>query len=124
MRPRIASELKFMTLFLTLLPIATVGDAKTSLFYQWKQIFVVNYGIQFVQYIVTAGVAFLIFYALWRKCFLGRKIQAAFPVASDIRREIFFSLQSLGVFAAVGVFSVMLDRLHWTKLYYRIDHYG
>ena len=97
---------------------------KVSLFHGWPQIFVQNYLAQFFQYIVTAGVAFVIFYALLRSLFLSRKIQAAFPPLSDIRREIFYSLSSIAVFAAVGFFAICLKRVGWTYIYFRIDSYG
>lgn len=106
------------------LPFAAVGGRHVPILHEWRQIFIANYVIQLIQYAVTAGLAFLIFYALLRGLFLNRKIQAAFPPFSDIRREIFYSLSSLAVFSMVGLFSICLQRLHYAQIYHRIDVHG
>ncbi len=113
-----------MILSLALLPTTSANGHEVSIFYRWKEIFVAGYLIQFLQYTFTAGLAFLIFYALMKRFFSGRKIQAVFPRSADVRREIVYSLQSLAVFAAVGVLSSVLERLHWAQIYYHIHLYG
>jgi lathosterol oxidase len=114
---------KFLTLPLGVLLQPSVNGRK-SVLYQWKQIFMENYTVQFIQYALTAGLAFLVFYTLLRGLFLSRKIQSAFPAHLDIRREIFYSLSSLVVFAGVGVLSVFMNRLGWMHIYYRIAAHG
>ena len=95
-----------------------------GLFRNWHLIFLHDYIGQFVQYTFLAGTAFLVFYWLWRKTFLSRKIQAAFPKSSELRREIFYSILSIGIFASVGFLGVLLQRLGWGRMYHRIDDYG
>lgn len=95
-----------------------------SLFGHWKEIFLQNYEAQLLDYVAIAGTSFVVFYGVFRRLPWGRKIQATFPRSADVLREILFSLASLGIFAAVGVFSVTLKRLGWTQLYYQIDQHG
>jgi len=95
-----------------------------SLFSHWDLIFLRNYEGQLIEYTVMAGIAFLVFYGLWRRNFLSRKIQAAFPRSSDLRREISYSLLSIGVFAAIGFLVAVEQRLGWGRMYHHIEDHG
>jgi Delta7-sterol 5-desaturase len=104
--------------------LAAMTARKTPLLHNWHTILLTNYAAQFVEYGLTAGLAFVLFYILLRRALAGRKIQPTFPSNHEMRREIFYSLQSMAVFAAIGLLATILDRLGWTRLYFRIDHYG
>jgi Delta7-sterol 5-desaturase len=75
------------------------------------------------RYFIIAGVAFLIFYILWKKNFKTRRIQPTFPKVKDYTRDIFFSLLSLMIFAitATLVFTVFFDE---TNMYKEIGEFG
>ena len=49
-------------------------------------------------YLVAAGLAFLIFYVLFKKGMRNRKIQESVPKNADYAREIFFSVMSIIIF--------------------------
>jgi lathosterol oxidase len=106
------------------LPLANSVPMRIPVFRHWNLILVHEYEGHFVQYTLTAGLAFFIFYHLLRRFVIGRKIQPAFPRFSDVRREIYYSLQSMAVFAGVGLLVTVFNRLGWTHLYHRISDYG
>jgi sterol desaturase/sphingolipid hydroxylase (fatty acid hydroxylase superfamily) len=83
-----------------------------------------EYLAHLLRYLFFAGAAYLIFYVWFRRRVLGRKIQAAFPPSSDMRREIRYSLLSFLVFCGVGLLTVTLHRLGWTQLYFKISRHG
>ncbi len=101
-----------------------MDHAPLGLFRHWDQIFLHNYEGQLTQYVAIAGVAFLVFYWLGRRIFLSRKIQPSFPPQSDLRREIYYSLLSIGIFASVGFLVVVLQRLGWGHMYQHINEHG
>jgi lathosterol oxidase len=78
----------------------------------------------FGRYILIAGGAYLLFYVLFRRQAISRKIQTAFPHFAQMRREIFFSLLSFAVFGGVGVVSYILFQAGLAKIYFRIEQYG
>jgi sterol desaturase/sphingolipid hydroxylase (fatty acid hydroxylase superfamily) len=88
------------------------------------RILVFEYATYLLRYAVLAGGAYLAFYVWFRRQALGRKIQTAFPATSDIRREVLYSLLSFGVFCASGMLTLILHRLGWTHLYFKIQRYG
>ena len=104
--------------------ISAISHPAHSAFYRWKEIFIGGYVLQLTHYLLTAGLAFLVFYIVLRRILFGRKIQPAFPASADVRREIFYSLLSLVIFSGVGVFSSILERLHLTRVYYHIGQHG
>ncbi len=68
------------------------------------------------RYFLTATVAFLVFYVFFRAAMSRRKIQTAFPKTSDYRREVFYSILSMSIFAVVA--TVMFTVLKpYTLLY-------
>lgn len=81
------------------------------------KIFAADYIGHLLRYLIVAGGAFIVFY-LWRNRRLrALKIQQKYPAASDIRREVLYSLVSLAIFAGVGVLSFVMFRLGWSRLY-------
>lgn len=55
------------------------------------------------RYFMIAGIAFLLFYVLWRNRFLYRKIQVRFPKNSDYLREMAYSFLTIIIFSFVAV---------------------
>ncbi len=68
------------------------------------------------RYFLTASIAFLLFYVVLKRPMRERKIQADFPKGADYRREVFFSLLSMSIFAVVAtaVFTILRP---YTQLY-------
>ena len=77
-----------------------------------------------VRYSLFAGLAFTVFYILFRERFQKRKIQKHFPRLSDYRREVLFSVTSM-LIIAFCVFSVRspIVRPH-TQIYDHISQHG
>ena len=88
------------------------------------QLVTAEYVAHLVRYLVFAGTAYLLFYGLFRRRALSRKIQAAFPKSADMRREIAYSLLSFGVFCGSGLLTAIFHRLGWSHIYFRIGKYG
>lgn len=74
-------------------------------------------------YVVYAGIAFLLFYVGLAGLLSRRKIQRSFPKLADYRRDIGYSLLTIAIFASVAllVFDVLLP---YTNLYAEPDKYG
>ena len=89
----------------------------------WK-VFSYGYIGHLVRYVALAGIAYLLFYGVFKRRIIHRKIQQLFPKGSDVRREVLYSLGSLAIFAAVGVITVLLRKLGWIQLYMDIGKYG
>jgi sterol desaturase/sphingolipid hydroxylase (fatty acid hydroxylase superfamily) len=105
-------------------PAGLGPHASMPLFYRWQPILVHNYEGHLFSYTVTAGLAFFIFYVICRRWLAHRKVQPAFPRFSDVQREIFYSLLSMAVFAAVGFLTLMLKRGGLAHIYNRIGDHG
>jgi sterol desaturase/sphingolipid hydroxylase (fatty acid hydroxylase superfamily) len=75
------------------------------------------------RYVAMTGVAFLIFYILFKNRFAGCKIQAKFPKTSDYTRDILYSALSIAIFAVVSVctFSILKP---YSNLYDNVADYG
>jgi len=69
------------------------------------------------RYFLFSGIAFLVFYVLWRRYFLRIRIQPKFPTARDISREVLYSLLSLMIFALVATSVFSLARHGYTRIY-------
>ena len=57
------------------------------------------------RYFLMATVMFILFYIVFKTPMWGRRIQKKFPQKGDYYRDIFFSLISIGIFAAVSVWT-------------------
>jgi len=49
------------------------------------------------RYFIAAFGVYVLFYVVFRKAMLHRKIQAAFPNWKDYRRDIFYSIISIAI---------------------------
>lgn len=88
------------------------------------KIFAVDFAAQLLRYVLVAGAAFLLFYVWRHRRLRSLKIQAYYPAAGDIRREIGYSLASLAIFAGVGVLTYVLYKLGWARFYRDIHLHG
>ncbi len=78
----------------------------------------------FGRYFVTCAILFGLFYVWKRRAWLSRKIQARFPTAADVRREIGYSALTSVIFAALALVCLKTPLRAWTKFYTEVDQYG
>ncbi|HMH23429.1 MAG TPA: sterol desaturase family protein [Puia sp.] len=77
------------------------------------------------KYYVIAGIAFLVFYIIFRKKMSWKKIQPGYPRGKDYRREIIFSTMSVFIFALPAVLLLQIDAIRPHTTYYKdISQYG
>jgi len=79
---------------------------------------------QVVRYVFFAGIAWLIFYKLWKSKYLHKRIKEAFPAAHHIRREILYSLSTFVIFSVVGMLIFVAEKHGFTTMYRHISDYG
>jgi len=97
---------------------------KADLFQHAEKVFLFDYTTHLLRYLLLAGLAYLAFYLLFRRKALPRKIQKSFPARAEIRREVLYSLLSFAIFAGMGVVTMVLHRLGWSHIYFRIERHG
>ncbi len=90
-----------------------------DIFHRWLQI---SQTIIF-RYFLIAGLAFFMFYVLFKKPFQPRRIQSGFPKSKEYGRDIIYSLVTVLIFATMAtlVFWVLFP---WTNLYRDSDKFG
>ncbi|WP_425390699.1 sterol desaturase family protein [Ekhidna sp.] len=79
-----------------------------------------------IRYLLAAGLAFLIFYMLFRSRFSIRRIQATFPKSKDYRRDLgyslltvfFFTIISLLTFYVLKPYNLLYDSLADKSVWY------
>ncbi|MEQ9468287.1 MAG: sterol desaturase family protein [Ekhidna sp.] len=69
-----------------------------------------------IRYLLAAGLAFLVFYVLFRSRFLTRRIQQAFPRTADYRRDLLYSLLTVFFFTIIALLTFFVLR-PYTLLY-------
>lgn len=76
------------------------------------------------RYFMMAGIAFLLFYIVWRNRFFYRKIQLRFPRNQDYLREIFYSVLTICIFSFVSVVLFVHPKVapHTTRYLQISDH--
>src|ERR1700730_15432277 len=78
-----------------------------------------------MRYFFIAGIAFLIFYLVFKNQKKYRKLQPKFPKLKDYRREIGYSIISIAIFAAVPLFILHYPPIApYTTYYKHIDDFG
>lgn len=88
----------------------------------WKSLAWVG-GMNFMRYFFFAGLAYLLFYVVFRRKWWMKKIQSAFPGSRQIRREILHSVLSILIFMGVFAGVTFLKRAGFTQVYTRFaDH--
>jgi sterol desaturase/sphingolipid hydroxylase (fatty acid hydroxylase superfamily) len=76
------------------------------------------------RYFIAAGVAFLIFYVLFRNKTPLKKIQERFPDKADVLREISYSVMTICIFAMVPLLLLNTPIRQYTTFYTDINQYG
>lgn len=76
-----------------------------------------------VRYLLGAGSVALVLYVLARQFSERRRIQTRRASASDVQREVVYSLLTTGVYACVAVFTVQLERAGYITHYRDLDAY-
>lgn len=77
------------------------------------------------RYFMIAGLAFLLFYIVWRNRFFYKKIQTRFPKNQDYLREIFYSFLTICIFSFVSVVLFVHPRVApLTTRYLQISDHG
>ena len=82
------------------------------------------YLLDFVRYVIPAGLAFCTLWVVLRRRLAHRRIQAGYPAGRHLRREFLYSLSSLAIFAAIGVAIVHAALSGWTAMYFEVAEYG
>ncbi len=78
-----------------------------------------------IRYFFIAGLAFLLFYVLFTTHFSKIKIQKKTPTFTDYKRDVFFSIISIVIFAALPVIFLKNDKIRpFTQFYVNISDYG
>lgn len=80
--------------------------------------------IIFLRYAIIAGLAFLVFYKLWKSRWVKEKIQQSFPRNKDYLREIGYSLLSVFIFWSVALSTLSPAIRPHTRYYLEIADYG
>jgi sterol desaturase/sphingolipid hydroxylase (fatty acid hydroxylase superfamily) len=77
------------------------------------------------KYFLLAGIAFLLFYVIYKKRITWKKIQPKFPGTKDYRREIFFSTLSIIIFSLPALLILKNDAIRPHSSFYPvISQYG
>jgi sterol desaturase/sphingolipid hydroxylase (fatty acid hydroxylase superfamily) len=77
-----------------------------------------------LRYLLFAGAAWLLGYVFFKGRWFHRKIISKFPAKSDVRREFWYSAQSLMIFGVMGGAVAVASKSGWTQLYWRISDRG
>lgn len=99
---------------------ASLGQQLSWLGVGWALLFLVD----FVRYAVPAGLAVLMLWVVFGRRLAHRRIQGRFPAHKHVRREFLWSLSSLAIFAASGIFGAVATIAGWTQIYLKVGDYG
>lgn len=77
-----------------------------------------------LRYFFAAGLAFWVFYVLFRKRFARVKIQKVFPKNADYRREIGYSLLTMCIFAAYALLVFRSPLTQYSRIYRDLHAYS
>lgn len=83
-----------------------------------------TFATDFTYYLLGAGITFLLLWVIFRRRLAHRRIDPAYPDARHLRREVLFSLLSIGVYAVIGVGLTFAALAGWTRLYFDFDSHG
>jgi sterol desaturase/sphingolipid hydroxylase (fatty acid hydroxylase superfamily) len=78
----------------------------------------------FFKYFLIAGALYLVFYQFYRKRFILKKLQPAFPQRKQILSEIKYSMSTLIIYAAFGVAVLYAKHYGITRIYDNWRQYG
>ncbi|MEH0156740.1 sterol desaturase family protein [Limibacter armeniacum] len=77
----------------------------------------------FSRYLVISGVAFLVWYVIFKKKWSFKKIQMAFPKRKDYQRELLYSVLTVLVFAIIAAISMSPWVKPYSMLYKDLEAY-
>jgi Delta7-sterol 5-desaturase len=80
--------------------------------------------ISTIRYVVFAGLAYLLFYVVFKNNWLHKRIQQKFPGKDNIFYEIKYSMLNMVIFGITGMFTVWASNHGWTQIYLKIQDYG
>lgn len=80
--------------------------------------------VNLLRYFVFAGLAFLLFYVLFKKKWQSKKIQLRFPKSKDYQREILYSIGTCLIFVAIGWLVFFSPLREFNLKYDHIADYG
>lgn len=83
----------------------------------------VYFALLTLRYVVFAGIAYLIFYVLWKRSWFIKKIQQKYPERKRIIYEVRNSFSSLAIFASLALFIRWATKAGYTKIYHDFDEY-
>lgn len=86
--------------------------------------FILFYVVLALRYILIAGLAFLVFYILYKGKFSALRIQKHFPKKRDYYREIGYSFLTFVIFALIGIILLHPAIRPHTRIYTNIADYG
>jgi lathosterol oxidase len=75
------------------------------------------------RYFLTASIAFILFYVLFKKSFWFRKIQKKLPKLKDYKRDIGYSLISVSIFATVSLV-IFFYLISYTNIYFNFSEHS
>ena len=78
----------------------------------------------YLRYVLIAGFFYVLYYVFFKDKMLHKKIQKKFPKNENILFEIKYSILSLAILAAMGLFVSYSKARGWTQIYDNVDEYG
>ena len=85
--------------------------------------YLLPFAVNFVRYFLIAGLAFLVFYKIYKFSMRANKIQKHEATANHFWRDILFTLQTIGVFGCVSILIMASPLHHFTRLYSEIHSF-
>lgn len=84
----------------------------------------VAFGLNALRYFLASGLAFLIFYIIFRHKLLAKKIQDKFPSNKDYRREVMYSMITICMFTLVAISLFGTPLRQYTQVYMDVNEYS
>jgi lathosterol oxidase len=82
------------------------------------------FSISTARYIILAGLAYLIFYVIWKEKWTHKKIQQRFPGKERIWFEIKYSMLNMIIFVITGLGVAAMTKMGIAHFYKNISDYG
>ena len=82
------------------------------------------FSISTARYLILAGIAYLLFYVIWKEKWTHKKIQERFPDKTRIWFEFKYSMLNMLIFVITGLFVFYMSSLGYNKFYKHIADYG
>jgi sterol desaturase/sphingolipid hydroxylase (fatty acid hydroxylase superfamily) len=76
------------------------------------------------QYLLAAGLTFLVLWMLLRRRWAHRRIVAAYPEGRHLRREFLLSISTVLIFGLIGTLTALMFIAGWSRIYLEVGEYG